>query len=370
MNNGGSADPAVRRRRMRPARPERNAIPAWNRCGPEWAAMTSRNPSARQRLYEAATRWSFDRGVDNAFLVDAAADALVAGVDSTALRELAGAPGHVDTEELRVLLDSALQELMLPRPRGLALSDVVADDGTVVPRTPAETIRFEVVAADVHDAFQVLVFVDDVEMTSRAAGAGMGPGSLFVPENRLVASTQPRVVPIARCECGEYGCGVTDVRILRQGDAVHWDWLHETPMDHGVTFRAVQYDAAVARVAADHSWERPHDTARRQILTGVDKERLRAEGLLLRSSYLVHDDPSTYRVALETVDNVYQVFLHFPLDGREPTAIVPDALRVLGEPPSSWSAQFHAMPAAVKGPPAIAGRRWTRADLGWSRRRN
>ncbi|MFE7506421.1 hypothetical protein [Promicromonospora sp. NPDC057488] len=331
--------------------------------------MTSRNPSARQRLYEAATRWSLDRGVDNAFLVDAATDALVSGVDSPTLRELAGATAHADTEELRVLLESALQELMLPRPRGIAPSDVVADDGAVVPRTPAKTIRFEVVAADVHDDFQVLVFVDDVEMTSRAAGAGMGPDSLFFPENRLVASTEPRVVPIARCECGEYGCGATQVRILRQGDAVHWDWLHETPMDHGVTFRADQYDAAVAQVAADHSWERPQDTARRQILTAGDKERLRAEGLTLRSPYPVHDDPSTYRVALQTLDNVYQVFLHFPLDGREPTAIVPDVLRVLGEPPSSWSAQFHAISAAVKEPPAIAGRRWTRADLAWPRRR-
>lgn len=331
--------------------------------------MTSRTPSARQRLYEAATRWSFDRGVDSAFLVEAATDALVSGVDSPTLRELAGAPRHVDTEDMRVLLDSVLRELMLPSPRGIALSDVVTDDGTVVSRMPAETIRFEVVAADVHDDFQVLVFVDDVEMTSRAAGAGMGPDSLFVPENRLVASTEPRVVPIARCGCGEYGCGVTDVRILRQGDAVHWDWLHETPMDHGVTFRAEQYDAAVARVAADRSWERSQDTARRQILTAADKERLRAEGLTLRSSYPVHDDPSTYRVALLTVDNVYQVFLDFPLDGREPTTIVPDALRALGEPPSSWSAQFHAIPAAVKERPAIAGRRWTRADLGWSRRR-
>lgn len=169
--------------RKRP-RAERNAIPARNRCGPEWAAMTSRNTSTRQRLYEAATRWSFDQGVDNAFLIDAATDALVSGVDSPTLRELAGAARHRDTEELRGLLDTALRELMLPRPRGIALSDVVADDGTVVPRTPAETVRFEVAAADAYDGFQVLVFVDDVEMTSRAAGVGMGPGSLFAHGRR------------------------------------------------------------------------------------------------------------------------------------------------------------------------------------------
>ncbi|GAB4083437.1 hypothetical protein GCM10028784_00670 [Myceligenerans cantabricum] len=330
--------------------------------------MAPRNMSARQRFYVAATRWSAGQGVDNQFLIDAATHALASGVDSPTLRELAGMSSHDDSEGLRALLGDALAELMLPHPGGLEPSDVLADDGGVVPRTPAEAVRFEIASADVYDRFQVLVFVDGIEMTSRAAGLGMAPSSLFVPENLLVATGKPRIVPIARCECGEYGCGVTDVRILRQGAVVHWDWLHETPTDHGASFDADQYDAEVARIGADHSWERPEDTAHRLILTGADHERLQAEGLTLRWAQPAYGSPSTFRVALQTTDNIYQVFLHLPLDGKAPTEIVGDVLQLLDEPPSAWEAEFHATLTAVTDPPAIAGTRWSRADFGRPRR--
>ena len=46
---------------------------------------------------------------------------------------------------------------------------------------------------------------------------GMDPYDVFVPDNRLVATTESRRVPIARCTCGEYGCGATDVSIVRDG---------------------------------------------------------------------------------------------------------------------------------------------------------
>jgi hypothetical protein len=163
--------------------------------------------------------------------------------------------------------------------------------------TTARTIRFAVtpVPGEVGAEFEVQVFVDDVEMTSRGAGLGMSPFSLLIPENRLVASTEPRVVPIARCTCGVYGCGVTDVRIQRDGGVVHWEWLGQTPTDHGATFDAKQYDAEVARIGIDHEWERPRDTAERLILTGADRTRLADEGVTLRFAEPMFDDPSTSR---------------------------------------------------------------------------
>ncbi len=224
----------------------------------------------------------------------------------------------------------------------------------------AGTIRFAVarVSNELGEDLEVQVFVDDVEMTSRGAGLGMSPFGLLFPENRLVATTEPRIVPIARCTCGTYGCGVTDVRIRRQGDVVHWDWLHETPADHGATFDAAAYDAEAARIGADHTWERAEDTAERLILTGVDHAWLDAEGLRLQFARPVFDDPSTYRIVLRTTDRGYQVFLRFPLRGRTPVDVVDEALATLRTPPASWPATFSPTSRTVTGPPGIAGRRW------------
>jgi len=94
-------------------------------------------------------------------------------------------------------------------------------------------------------------------MTSKGAGMGMDPFDVLVPDNRLIATAQLHRVPIARCECFEYGCGSTDVTIVRDGDVVHWDYPIDVPMRHGVTFRRELYDAEVTRIGADHTWERP-----------------------------------------------------------------------------------------------------------------
>lgn len=227
---------------------------------------------------------------------------------------------------------------------------------------PAGTIRFAVIPVprEVGDEFEVQVFVDDVEMTSLGAGLGMSPFSLLIPENRLAASAEPRVVPIARCTCGVYGCGVTDVQIQRDGGVVRWEWLHKTPVDRGTTFDAAPYDDEVARIGADRTWERPQDTAQRLILTGVDRARLADDGLTLRFAEPAFDDPSAYRVVLQTIDNAYQVFLRFALDGRSPVEIVDEALETLRTPPATWPATFSPMTMAAQGPPDIAGRPWRR----------
>jgi hypothetical protein len=67
---------------------------------------------------------------------------------------------------------------------------------------------------DAGGGFQVQVFVNGAEMTSAWAGLGMDPYDLLVPSNRLVATVEPRTAGIARCSCGVYGCGSTDVTIV------------------------------------------------------------------------------------------------------------------------------------------------------------
>lgn len=114
-----------------------------------------------------------------------------------------------------------------------------------------DVLRLNVVPAD--SGFAMEIFVNDVEMTAKGAGLGIDPGEVLVPVNRFVA-TGRHTVPVARCECGIYGCGMTDVRITRDRDVVRWDWLKERPTDTPAIFDSAQYDAEVRRMGADHSW--------------------------------------------------------------------------------------------------------------------
>lgn len=105
------------------------------------------------------------------------------------------------------------------------------------------------------------------------------------------------------------------------GGVVHWDWLHEVPMRHGVTFNAEQYDAQVARVAADHSWERPQDTTARLVIEGAEAAALADRGRRLSWAAADHRDPSLFVVSFMTTDNNFQVFVRVPRDGRDPDSV-------------------------------------------------
>jgi hypothetical protein len=95
-----------------------------------------------------------------------------------------------------------------------------------------DTLRLAIAEAgsDAGGGFQVLIYVNDVEMTAIGAGLGMDPYDVLVPENRFVTGDEPHTIPVARCTCGAYGCGMTDATITRDGDRVRWDWDIEVPI--------------------------------------------------------------------------------------------------------------------------------------------
>jgi hypothetical protein len=236
-------------------------------------------------------------------------------------------------------------------------------NGMETRRPPTDSIRLEIgPAGDEVGGSELLVHVNGVELTSRAAGMGMDPFVVLIPDNRLVAGTEPRVVPIARCGCGIYGCGSTDVRIVRDGDRVHWDWLLEVPLDHGVTFPADEYDAEVARIHADRSWQRPQDTARRLVVEGADRTALAAAGLTVSWAEIDYRDATMFRVALYAAvrGGDYQVFLRVPWRDRTPAAVADEILRILATPPADWPATYHSTVPRRTGPPPMAGRGWRR----------
>jgi hypothetical protein len=167
-------------------------------------------------------------------------------------------------------------------------------------------------------------------MTQAGAGLGMDPYDVLIPTNRFVAGTEPTTIPVARCSCGEYGCGSTDVTIVRAGDVVHWDWSLEAPMDRRVTFAADAYAREVDRVAADHGWETPDRTAGRLVLETVDPARLPA-GVTLH--WVANDwgDPGRFQVSL--MDGGRQIILGFDWADRAPAALAAEIRRTLIEVP-------------------------------------
>jgi hypothetical protein len=257
------------------------------------------------------------------------------------------------------LQDAVADELAIPEPGTMPAGFAVAAGGGVVRRTEIDSLRLAVVPAlaDAGGGFQVQVYVNDAEMTSAGAGLGMDPYDLLIPVNRLLAAPEPHTVPIARCECGEYGCGSTDVTIARDGDLVHWAWSIEVPMSRGVSFAADQYDAEVARVAGDHSWETDERTASRLVRTHLDGEALKAHGLVVSWVANDHRDPELFRVALLSADD-YQIFVNVPWGGRSPTELADEVCETLARGPGEWQATWYATRPTSVGPPAIARRSW------------
>jgi hypothetical protein len=217
------------------------------------AVTGDRSVPAEQRLYEAVARWVPETGYGMSDMIEAACQALIDGLDSPTLRELAGASPRDRSWDVRQLVDKTLDELEIPRSGTVPAGHAAAAGGGVARRAGIDSLRLAVEPApeDAGGGFHVEVYVNGTEMTSAGAGLGMDPYDLIISTNRLLAGPQPHTVPIARCSCGVYGCGSTDVTITGDGDLVHWDWLIEAPMNRGVSFATGQYDAEVERVAGD-----------------------------------------------------------------------------------------------------------------------
>lgn len=168
--------------------------------------------------------------------------------------------------------------------------------------TVTDQLRFEVVRAKSKDydwGFQVLIFVNGEEMTAKGAGLGMPPSELLLPANRFASPATE--VPIARCTCGVYGCGATDIDIEMDDANVLWTWRYEAPMDRAAIFDRAAYDAEVARLASDHSWETRNDEVERLVMTGVDHDQLRAVGITI--SWIAVDYENSNRVRVEMTDH-------------------------------------------------------------------
>ena len=217
------------------------------------------------------------------------------------------------------------------------------------------------VDAEAGGGFQVEVYVNEVEMTSAGAGLGMDPYSVLIPVNRFIPADTTTTIPIARCGCGVYGCGMTDVKISSEGDQVRWDWEKEVPMPSPVFFDRDIYRTEIARMQNDHSWEPPERTAGRLLLSSVQSEELPGG---LEFDWVGNDwrDSSRFQVCLQ-IRGEYQVFVNFDWTSRSPVAMALEVRRALLEDaPAAWAATWHSIKPGG-GPPAFAGPKWERHRL-------
>jgi hypothetical protein len=118
---------------------------------------------------------------------------------------------------------------------------------------------------------EVRPLIDGVDVLKEVHPEGVAPSCRHwtgPAESRPLAVTEePRRVMITEPVCTAGCCGALYVTMRREGDRVIWDAWENTGTNAAVpaalSFDAAQYEAELARAAADRSWEEPVDTVAR-----------------------------------------------------------------------------------------------------------
>ncbi|MBM7774126.1 hypothetical protein JOD54_004330 [Actinokineospora baliensis] len=283
--------------------------------------------------------------------------ALVDGVDSAGLRDLAGASARDSRWEIGELVAAMSEELGIPG--SVPLGFTAAAGGGVIRRAAVDRLRLSVAPGPREDVFQVLVEVNGTEMTAVWGVRGVDPDQVLLPDNLLTGGPEPRKVPIVvqheefiAYEDGFWEAYNAEVTITRDGDLVHWDWPDDPEVGPNVTFTAAQYDGELARFVADTSWETPPRTARRLVYAGIDRGQLLEYGLSL--GWVGAVEPDLFRVTLST--GHYLVYLY--TQWRSPEELAREVCATVALPPEQWEATWYAHRDTT--PPAMAGPLWRR----------
>jgi hypothetical protein len=208
----------------------------------------------------------------------------------------------------------------------------------------------------------VIVRIDGVDVSRTDGNDGPGPWDALVPFNRFVATDEVTTATIACCpSCGP-DCFAIEARIRREGDTVRWHWgrrgEHWEDQRRTTLFEASAYDAEVARIGADRSWESAVHRAGRLILAGLDL----APGVVGVKVHLT--DAGELEIWLEEPDE-YQIWVYAPWDAQRPDESAAAARAMLAGPAADWPAQWHGVTWENREePPAYAGQSWRRAQ--WS----
>jgi len=183
---------------------------------------------------------------------------------------------------------------------------------------------------------------------------GLDPDDILVRASPLLATPEPHVATIARCDCGVVGCGSVEVTISRDAEVVTWRSTHSSVV---VQFQADSYDREVARAVSDSSWETPDRTTARLISASVDRQALAERGLSFdwASGRLRQGAIS---VSLKYEPGPYQLIVHATEDNAPPAELAERCVAVLSQASSSWRDVVWYPQQQGLGAPAIAGPGW------------
>jgi hypothetical protein len=208
---------------------------------------------------------------------------------------------------------------------------------------------------------RVIVRIDGVDVSHAGGDDGPDPWHALVPVNRFVATDGFTTATIACCpSCGPDCCAI-EARVRREGDVVRWELgdrrgVRRVGERRTILFGAAAYDAEVARIEADRSWETATHRAARLILAGVDLPP-GVEGVRVTMT-----GTGELEVWLEEPDE-YQIWVNAPWDAQRPDDSAAAVRAMLAGPAADWPARWHSIKTGREDPPAYAGPYWQRAQL-------
>jgi hypothetical protein len=208
---------------------------------------------------------------------------------------------------------------------------------------------------------RVIVRIDGVDVSHADGDDGPNPWDALVPVNRFVATDDFTTATIACCpSCGPECCAV-QARVRREGDVVRWELgdrrgVRRVGERRTILFDAAAYDAEVARIEGDRSWETATHRAGRLVLAGVDLPS-GVEGVRVAMT-----GTGELEVWLEEPDE-YQIWVHAPWDTRRPDDSAATVRAILAGSATDWPARWHSIKSDREDPPAYAGPSWRRATL-------
>jgi hypothetical protein len=213
-------------------------------------------------------------------------------------------------------------------------------------------LRFQVIPAPESNDHQVRIWIDGKDLIASYAPEmlGMDPDDLL-DYDVLAPRDMPHEETIARCGCGEVGCGHASVTISLDGNRVVWDsWGGDlTSRNPGaLKFSKDKYLNVLNNALADHTWETAERTAARILKSLVNRDALFVDKLKYQwASGRVNDGEFT--ISLQGPLESHQILLHVPWRDESPQEIAEKAAILLASDPRQW--RFVSWYGANKNPP-------------------